>query len=526
MNITSIAFLLFAAVLTAAYFILPRRCQWILLLAFSLYFYTRSGYEGLLLLLLTAAVSFITALWMEKENDSSRKKISALGSREEKAAQRELSKKKKRSIFILMCFVIFGIWVVTKYSGMILNAVQAMAPSADLSVARGRVERLIVPLGISFYTFNCAGYVIDISRKKYAAERNFFRFLLYVSFFPHIIQGPFSRFDRLGRTLFSTHSFDYDRMCGGLWRILYGYCQKLLVADKLSATVTAVMASPEKTPGIYLLAAVLGYGFQLYADFAGYMNIMCGICQILGIELEENFRQPYFAVSIQNYWQRWHMTLGHWYSDYVFYPASMGKTAQKIGRSARNRFGPGMGKLLPSYFAMVFVWTLTGLWHGARWTFVVWGWLNFAVIVFSMQSAGLYDRVKTILHIRDESLPWRIFQIIRTLLIVSILRVFYCAETVEGAMRYLRLLFTPNWGMVLHPKQILLTAWCAKPITLYYVCTGIIIIFIMDLIRENGWKIKAPAPLRAAVFAALFCVIVIGAGGGNASVGGFLYAQF
>ena len=304
MSITSIPFLAFCLILAVLYFLIPHSFQWILLLIFSLFFYTRAGYPALVFLVSAAVLAYLTALWMEKENVRAKEAISALKDRDQKAAVREDSKKKKRYRFILMCIVLFGVWGIAKYSSMVLETAAQLVPSADMSGMQTLADRLIVPLGISFYTFNCAGYVIDISRKKYPAEKNFFRFLLYVSFFPHIIQGPFSRFDRLGRTLFEPHSFDWDRMAAGMLRMLYGYSEKLLVADKLSPTVSAVMANPSKTPGIYLVAAVLGYGIQLYADFSGYMNIMCGLCQILGIELEENFRQPYFAVSIQNYWQR------------------------------------------------------------------------------------------------------------------------------------------------------------------------------------------------------------------------------
>ena len=526
MNITSFSFLFFSGVLAVAYFLIPKSYQWVLLLVFSLYFYTRAGYPALVFLMLAAVLAFCTAIWMEKENARSKEETASLKDREQKAAARENSKKKKRHVFILMCVVLFGIWGVAKYSSMLLKTVGLLIPAADLSRAGTFVDHLIVPLGISFYTFNCAGYVIDISRRKYPAEKNFLRFLLYVSFFPHIIQGPFSRFDRLGKTLFVPHFFDWDRMASGMLRMLYGYAQKLLVADKLAPTVTAVMAHPDKTPGIYLIAAVLGYGIQLYADFSGYMNIMCGLCQIFGIELEENFRQPYFAVSIQNYWQRWHMTLGHWYSDYIFYPASMGKTAQKIGRKARARFGPRMGKLLPSYFAMIFVWTLTGLWHGANWTFVVWGWLNFVFIVFSMQAAPAYDFLKQKLHINDKKLYWRIFQVLRTILLVSLLRIFYCSPTVGAALHYIRLIFTPNWNMILHPGTVLVTACAGSAVTMKYILAGTAAIFGVDLVMENEWKPRFPMPLRMVVYGLLICAIIIGAGSGNGSAGGFMYAQF
>ena len=526
MSITSKDYIAFLAVLTVVYFLLPKRFQWLVLLAGSLFFYAAAGLPGLVFILVTALTTFFTAQWMERANQRSKEILQGLKDREEKAAERERSKKSKKRVFVLMCFVIFGIWAVVKYSPMVLQTLEGLLPGIDLTAAYTRVDSFIVPLGISFYTFTAAGYVIDVSRKKYPAERNFLKYFLFVSFFPHIIQGPFSRFDRLGKTLFAPHSFDYDRMCRGMRRILYGYFEKLLVADKLAPTVSSVMASPHSAPGVYLLAAVIGYGIQLYADFSGYMNIMCGFCEVLGVELEENFRQPYFSTSIQNYWQRWHMTLGHWYSDYIFYPCSMGKTAQKIGRSARERFGARMGKLLPSYFAMIFVWTLTGLWHGANWTFVVWGWLNFAFIVFSMQMEPVYDRMKHALHIRPEALWWRIVMIVRTFLLVCLLRIFYCSRTVGGAIEYIRLMFTPNWDSLAHPVQVFIRACAGQPITLWYISIGVLAMFGVDLVNETGFRRNVHWALRGLAYGLMIVLIVMGAGGGNASVGGFMYAQF
>ena len=526
MSITSKDYVAFLTGVTVVYFILPKKLQWLVLLAASMGFYVLSGIKGTAFILVTAVITYFAALGMEKVNSESKAVLEKLDNREAKASERERARKQKKRLFVLTCIVIFGIWIVVKYSPMILQTLHALAPSLDLSYANMTAASFIVPLGISFYTFTAAGYVIDVSRKKYPAEHNFLKYLLFVSFFPHIIQGPFSRFDRLGKTLFAEHRFDYDRMARGARRILFGYFEKLLVADKLSPTVTAVMASPEAYPGVYLFVAVIAYGIQLYADFAGYMNIMCGFCEVLGVELEENFRQPYFSVSIQNYWTRWHMTLGHWYSDYIFYPCSMGKTAQKIGRNARQKFGPRMGKLLPSYFAMVFVWTLTGLWHGARWTFVVWGWLNFAIIVFSMQMEPVYTRMKTALHINDTSRWWKIVMIIRTFLLVSLLRIFYCSVTVSGALRYISLMFTPNWNLLAKPMQVFMTVCGETPMKLFYIGVGVLAVFGVDLVKEKELQRPVPWLVRGLVYGAMLCLIIMGSAKGNASVGGFMYAQF
>ena len=185
-----------------------------------------------------------------------------------------------------------------------------------------------------------------------------------------------------------------------------------------------------------------------------------------------------------------------------------------------------MGKLLPSYFAMIFVWTLTGLWHGASWTFVVWGWLNFAIIVFSMQMEPVYTRMKGALHINDASRWWRVVMIIRTFLLVSLLRIFYCSQTVSGAFRYIALMFRPNWNLLAHPVDVLLTACAGTPIRLFYITIGVLAVFGVDLVKENKYERPVPWIIRGLVYGLMLCLIIMGAAQGNGSVGGFMYAQF
>jgi len=248
---------------------------------------------------------------------------------------------------------------------------------------------------MSFYTFHSVGYLMDVYRSKYPAEHNFCKYFTFISYFPHLLQGPFSRFDGLGKSIFEMHSFSYDRLCEGCARIVWGFFKKVVIADQLGVVVSAITQHYTNYTGTHIFMSIIFYGIQLYADFSGYMDIMCGFSHILGIKLSENFEQPYFARTIDDFWRRWHITLGHWFRDYVFYPVSMGKVAQQIGRRARGKWGPKMGKLVPGYYALIFVWTATGLWHGASWTFLIWGWLNMLVIMSTMQLDDWYTKIKT-----------------------------------------------------------------------------------------------------------------------------------
>ena len=566
MSVASFPFLLFCLVLTAVYYILPacssygsrllsagRRVagredtvsrrkahrqaqdcgvQWIILLVFSLFFYTRSGWAGFVFMAITTAATYLAALWMERENAASQRRLSEISGgqvRQEKAREREQTKRKKRRFFTLMCVPVFGIWVVLKYGAMLVSTAQSLLPAADFSAAQLRAESFILPLGLSFYTFNAAGYVIDVSRKKYPAERNIFKYLLFLSFFAHIVQGPFSRYDRLGKDLFRRHRLKAANLTAGAERMLFGFMEKYLIADRMAKAIAASMSGMEDNPGVFLFLAILGYGIQLYADFRGYMDIVCGICRMLDIRLEENFRQPYFSVSLRDYWTRWHVTLGNWYTDYIFYPASMGHTAQRLGRRSRKLFGARMGKLIPGYFAMIFVWTLTGLWHGASWTYVIWGWLNFAVIVFSMQMEPVYGALKKGLRIDSGSRALKLWQMLRTVLVVSLLRIFYCSASVDEALRYIRLMLTPNYHeLLLHPVMLLEQVWVGsgKGISLFFVLGGTLLMLISDILKEKGKELKIPWPLRAALWALLFCLVLLGYKGSASGTSTFMYANF
>ena len=294
------------------------------------------------------------------------------------------------------------------------------------SISMEKPERtFMLPLGMSFYVFHAIGYVVDVYRGKYPAEKNFFKYFTFVSFFPHITEGPFSRFNELGKEIFGEHHFSYDRLCSGCARILWGAYKKVAIADILAGYINTTLGNYEDYGFILICFAVVLYSFRIYADFSGYMDMMCGFCHILGIELSENFKQPFMAKTVDEYWRRWHITLGKWFRDYVFYPVSMSKTGTKLSKWARGKWGAKTGKLIAGHLALFFVWTATGLWHGANWTFLVWGYLNFIVILSTTQLEETYKGIKTKLHINSDSFIWKAFCVARTFVLISIFRFFY-----------------------------------------------------------------------------------------------------
>ena len=212
----------------------------------------------------------------------------------------------------------FGILAVLKYSGFTLLNVKSLL---DFMNFKNNIPilRFALPLGISFYTFQTMGYIIDVYRDKYPYEKNIFKLALFISFFPQLIQGPISRFDDLKETLFGEHSFDAKAISFGLQRILWGFFKKLVIADRLLPAVNTIVRNPEEYQGVYVLVGMFFYAIQLYADFTGGIDIAIGVAEVFGIRLKENFERPYFSKSITEYWRRWHISLGSWFREYMFF---------------------------------------------------------------------------------------------------------------------------------------------------------------------------------------------------------------
>lgn len=528
MSFISFEFLLFVLVLVALYFVVPRKHQWKVLLLANFVFYTAAGVRMALYIIFTIITTYFAALCLENVNLNSKARLSVGElSLDEKQEIKAKSTAYKKSLCSIALVSNFGIWAFLKYANFFIENINALLETVHISYECESLS-LILPLGISFYTFQAAGYLIDIYRGKYAAEKNIFRFALFLSYFPHIIQGPFSRFDELTKTLFEEHKFSYDHLCEGCSRILWGVFKKLIVADKIAIAVNAVFADPASYGGIYIFAVTIFYGIQIYADFSGYMDIACGISHILGINLAENFNQPYFAKSVDEFWRRWHITLGRWFRDYLFYPISMGKFAQKLGKKSRKKFGARAGKLIPGYFALIFVWSATGLWHGANWTYFVWGMLNLVVIIAGMHLENFYAGVREKLHIDNEKSWWKTFQMIRTFLIVCLFRFFSRAENIQTAvLMYKNMILKWDFTQMLQPRGWFVEM-ARKDILIF--AMGVVMMFIVDALRENGkWeatKQKTPFVIRNAVYVILIYSMVLFVGGSNDLIGGFLYAQF
>lgn len=523
MLFTSYGFLLFIAVLGILYYVIPKKGQWILLLIASYLFYFIAGPVYVLYLAAVTLIVYFAARIIDKRLKEQNGFLSVHKSelsREEKKEYKALQKKKRmvfQVVAVALCVAILG-------AARLNSVLSAFGQTKQISFFL-----LVVPLGLSFYTLQALSYLFDVSRGTVEAERNVFKFALFVSFFPQLVQGPISRFKDLRETLYAPHHFDKQAIAFGVQRILWGFFKKLVIADRILPAVQTIFSDLNSYSGGYALFGMIFYTVQLYADFTGGIDITIGVAEMLGIRVQENFNLPYFSTSLKVYWRRWHITMCNWFRDYVFYPLSSSKGMQKFSKFTRKHFGQKVGKRLPVYVSSFVVWFLTGLWHGATWTFLVWGLANWFVLMVSEEFEPLYDRFHKRFPFADR-LPYRIFQILRTLLLICALNMFDVCKSVGDAFRAFGSMFTSaNWDRIGQGGLLELGISVSDYIVLG---VGVLILFLVSLYKNKHGSVRhaiteKARPGKYAIWAILFLVILIfGIYGIGYDSSQFIYNQF
>ncbi len=530
MLFTSYQFIGFVSVLLVAYYRIPKRFQWPLLLAASYLFYFLAGADYLIYILTTTVSTWFAACQIERgqqRQDRYLNERNAELSKEETRAYKQ-ERKTVRLRWAVGCVLLnIGILAVVKYTNFVISNVNGILAALG-QPGRLSFVTLILPMGISFYTFQVVGYLIDVYRGTIPAEKNLFRFALFVSFFPQLVQGPISRFGDLSKTLYAPHDFDGKTVCYGLQRILWGGFKKLVIADRVLAGVSTIVGEPSVYNGAYALVGMLFYTLELYADFTGGIDMTIGIAEAMGITVRENFRRPYFSKSLKEYWRRWHISMCSWFRDYIFYPVSVCGPMRKFSKYARKTFGNQVGRRLPVYISSFVVWLATGVWHGASWNFIVWGLLNWAVLMLSEELEPLYARFHGRFPV-DGHIWYKVFQVGRTFALVCVLNIFDCYHTLSDTFRALLSVFTVrNWNILWDGS---LLALGLTGLDYGVLAVGCAVLLAVSLIQRGGSvrdKIaRCPYPVRFALWYGLFlAVLLMGAYGMGYNASQFIYNQF
>lgn len=484
MNFTSFSFPLFAAILLILYYTIPQRGQWILLLAASYVFYLESGIGNLFFILLTTLTTYGAA---------------RIIGRNQKANDRKTAKTKNRKWVWLCLGMNFGLLAVCK--------------------VRFTFQNILLPMGISFYMFQSMGYVLDVYRGSVNPEKNPLRLALFVSYFPQLVQGPISKFNQLAPQLFCGHTYNGKMVSFGLQRMLWGYFKKLVIADRIATAVLA-LKGPEYT-GMSFFVLTVFYAIQIYGDFTGGIDIAIGLSEALGIRLPENFVRPFFSKNIAEYWRRWHVTLGEWMKDYVFYPISVSSPMRKLSKSARKKWSK-LGKRLPVYAASFATWFCTGIWHGITPNFLVWGMMNCATIVASEELSPLYEKFHNRFHLREKRW-YGAFEMLRMFLLMNLIRI---VDLFPNVVEYFRRLGTMFTSVHVPFMELGLTGLDYGILIL-----GCLLILCISLIQERKGSVREllweRTFLRYVLLFALFlAVLLMGQYGIGYDAGNFIYNQF
>ena len=531
MPFLSFQFLIFICLTAVIYFCIPQKWKWGILLAASyVYFFINS--EWLLLILFAETlVTFLTGILIEKQADADNKKLAALNetiTKEEKRKMLAAGKNKRRLIMSCgICIVLFTL-AFLKYYNFLAETVSFITRRFEFSFPS---LNLLLPLGISFYTLQAIAYMADVYRGKIRADRNLLKFMLFMSYFPQIIQGPIPRYNQLAEQLYQPHSFEFQRFCYGFQLMIWGFMKKMIIADRIAIPVSRIFTDAADYEGLILFFAAAAYGIQIYADFSGGMDIARGFSQIIGIDLELNFTQPYFSISVEDFWRRWHITLGGFMRDYVFYPLSLSKTFTAIGKKTRRIFGNSVGKKIPAFLAMFIVYFLVGLWHGAQWKYVAYGIWNGLFIAGGILLSDMFLRIDRMLHINTELVSWKMFRIFRTFIIVSFGRFFVRADGLKSAVRMMGSFFR-GWydcAFVFDGTLNKLGIGTAEWILILIM---ILILAAVDYLHEKDVFIREWIRSQGVVFEMLIVIIsvtaifILGVYGPGYDAARFIYQQF
>lgn len=505
MDITSFSYIAFVGISLLLYWIVPKKAQWIVLLVDNIIFYFANARAYTIVYLIVSVVSVWGATLL---------------------FERIESEKTKKAILVCTILLNVGILAVLKYTNLFINTFNYFSEKA------GGVYivpvRWAASLAISFYTLQILAYLLDSYWGVSRTEKNVLKLFLFTSFFPIMVCGPINSFEKLGVSLFEEHRFEYTRVTHGMKRIAWGMLKKLAISNRLGVIVDTLWKNPSVYHGIWIWIAASGYAFQLYTDFSGCMDIVLGVCECFGIEVAENFKAPLLSRNIQEFWRRWHITLGQWLRDYIMNPLLKSEGMLKLGDWSKKKFGKKKGKKLPVYLSMLVLWSAMGLWHGNSWKYIVgeglWYWL---VIVLSQMLEGSFKKAKEKLHIKEGFL-WQTWQVIRTNMIFAVGMLFFRADTMPDALHRIAISvdLSGNFAIFSHALQETL-----HPLHTYGVIIMVIAfaaMFAYDLFLYKDVDVIAcigrkPAVVRWAIYIVICLAIMASYNVGSAS---FAYAQF
>jgi len=412
MLFNSLQFVVFFPIVIILYFLTPYKKRWILLLIASYYFYMCWKVDYIILIMISTLIDYICSNKMSQINE----------------------KIKRKKWLLLSIFSNLGILFGFKYFNFFSENIQSLFNHYNIFYEMPFFN-VLLPVGISFYTFQTLSYTIDVYNGKTGAQKHLGVFAVYVSFFPQLVAGPIERSNHLLPQFFRKHDFSYNRVKSGLQKMLWGFFKKIVIADNLAILVDGVYNNVGNYNGLALIVATIFFTFQIYCDFSGYSDIAIGTAKVMGFELRENFKRPYFSKSIREFWQRWHITLSTWFKDYVYIPLGGNRTI-------KWRW----------YYNIFITFLVSGLWHGANWTFVIWGALHGTYLIIALALTNPKKQFSSLIQKQSKSFN-KLLDVTITFLLVTFAWIFFRANNLDDAIYIISNLFV-NYNEILNLSEL------------------------------------------------------------------------
>ncbi len=517
----------FLPLVLIAYHFTPKKFKWFVLLLAGYAFFFSISKKLIVFLFGTTLLVFVFGRIITRFKEKG-------ASLAEGAAGTEKKKIKNRYAGYQKCVLVFGIIILIavlgylKYYNFFAENVNALAGMTEGQFILAP-KQLILPIGISFYTLQAIGYMVDVYWEKVGREP-LGKVALFLAFFPQIMEGPISLYSQTADQLYAGNPVKWENLKSGALRILWGLFKKMIIADRLNFMVASLYDNYTQYSGIYIAVAAIAYTVQLYMEFSGCMDIIIGSGRLFGITLPENFRQPFFSKGPSEFWRRWHITLGVWFKTYIFYPVSMSKACKKWNKFGKKHVGKWMTMFVTSAMCLFPVWICNGLWHGAKWSYIFYGMYYFVVILAEVALEPLRKKVINALHIADTAIWYNVIRVAKTWIIIFVGELFFRADTLTAGFEMFKSMFR-GFSFSQLADGTLLNLGIDKGDYLA-VLVGTIVVAIVGIINErkllgDAGMARFKMPIRWAIYYALIvAIIVMGAYGVGYQPVDMIYAGF
>ncbi len=518
----------FLPICIIVYSIIPQKTKkYFLLFASMVFFWLVSGQLIVYLILTIMSVHYF-GIWLDRIQGKRNAAVKA-APKEERKALKKVFLHQSRLVLLFAAVIHIGVLLVIKYSPFFTTNVNNLFTLLNVPLQLD-IPSYIMPIGISFFTLQAISYLFDVYRGLIKADDNIFRLALFMSFFPQIVEGPICRYGQTADQLWNVKQIEFENLKLGAQRILFGLMKKLVIADRLNPLIKEVFSNYSNYQGGIIAIAAVCYTIQLYMDFSGTMDAVMGIAQIFGVTMPENFQRPFFSKSISEFWQRWHITLGTWFKDYIFYPVTMSKPMKNLTSSARKKLGNHFGPLLAGSVALFCVWFCNGLWHGSAWNYIFFGMYHFALILAGNIISPAVTATNKKLHINADCFAYRTMQMVRTTILVIIGELFFRAEGLKDGLAMFGKMVTDFSFSTL--DSTLMDKLKIDVQDIIIVAVALVIIFVISVLNEKGINIRLSLKKKNIVirwgllYALIMFIVIFGAYGKGYVPVDPIYANF